>query len=66
MRWQHHDDNYDYFPRMRINRKNLIHLRFADDIILMANNSMTASLRNGFPSKVTNNNRTIRIEDVNQ
>uniref|UniRef100_A0A8R1IGU0 Reverse transcriptase domain-containing protein n=1 Tax=Caenorhabditis japonica TaxID=281687 RepID=A0A8R1IGU0_CAEJA len=44
MRWQHHDDNYDYFSGMRINRQNLIHLRFADDIILIANNSMTAIL----------------------
>uniref|UniRef100_A0A8R1E4M2 Reverse transcriptase domain-containing protein n=2 Tax=Caenorhabditis japonica TaxID=281687 RepID=A0A8R1E4M2_CAEJA len=46
--WQHpkeHEDNYKPLARneMRINGHNITHLRFVDDIVLVANNPRTAS-----------------------
>ncbi|CAI2355863.1 unnamed protein product [Caenorhabditis sp. 36 PRJEB53466] len=46
MSWNHlkgHDEDHATNPGIRINGRNLTHLRFADDIVLAANHPNTAS-----------------------
>uniref|UniRef100_A0A8R1IB04 Reverse transcriptase domain-containing protein n=1 Tax=Caenorhabditis japonica TaxID=281687 RepID=A0A8R1IB04_CAEJA len=79
MSWQHlrgdEDDENDkakLLPGIRINGQNLTHLRFADDIVLVASNLKAASLmiqelvEIRSPVNVTHNNITTCIEEVNE
>lgn len=41
--WKGHEDDYDTIPGIRVNGRNLTHLRFADDIVLVASDPRAAS-----------------------